>query len=293
VIKIIRRNTGAPRVGTSLETKRPLAVRQREQQELITREVELLRRLLPGCQWQFAEDVHLLAEMVLDEPRGAKKWKFWLRPELPQIHAGLIHHLVSGDSGGWTSQYAPTELTIRTTGPKAYDILAGYSGQRYDRRSVVDLGILDDPDYWDRAWVRWRNDLLIDPDAGEHVHWDANLYLDDIESSVFRLREKLVRFRADGERSESLTRDSFNPAVPASLFRILMSDSGHRQSWPGDDMPLLHILNINGRKSPLIALSLSDMGRFVPDPQRALSSWERFLDKDRWMHCYRRWACLE
>ena len=104
MIKIIRRNTGTLSPETALETRRPLEVRQREQQEFITREVELLRRRLPAIRLSFTYQLEDLTEFVRGSLAAWKREKLALSSLLTGIPLSLAEclldpNLESGDFG--------------------------------------------------------------------------------------------------------------------------------------------------------------------------------------------------
>ena len=111
MIKIIKRNTGTLSPGTSLETRRPLEVRQREQQELITREVELLRGRLPAIRLSFTDQLEDLTEFVQESPSNWKREKLALSSLLTGIPLSLAECLL--DPNLESDDLLAEELSIR------------------------------------------------------------------------------------------------------------------------------------------------------------------------------------
>lgn len=288
MIKIIRRNTGTLSSGTSLETRRPLEVRQREQQELITREVELLRRRLPAIRLSFTYQLEDLTEFVQESPSNWKREKLALSSLLTGIPLSLAECLLDPnlESGVLWAE----ELSIR---PDDLALLSGTPGQHFSKRRVIDSGILDsESDYWERAWAQWMG-RIGNPDQDTDNPWDADAYLEDIAVAHDELREGLSAIHRNG------THRGMPVVGPLSLVRMLMSDERSTRSWPqADGLVALWIIIDGAQAKPAPHLTINDVshtgGRgFDPPACRALSSWEWFLDQDRWTKCFMRWACLE
>jgi len=288
VIKIIRRNTGTLSPGTSRETRRPLEVRQREQQELITREVELLRRRLPAIRRTFTYQIDDLTEYVRKAPSQWKREKLALSTLLAGIPLSLADYLLgpSLESGGLWAE----ELSIRTDD---FALLSGTPGQPFSKRRLIDPEISNpESDRWERAWQRWM-DYIEDPDQAPENPWNADAYLEDIAVAHDALREKLNAIHRNGEHSGACV------VGPLSVLRMLMSDGRSTRSWPeGNGLVALRIIIDGAEARPAPHLIINDVnhsgGRgFDPPACRALSSWEWFLDQDRWTKCFMRWACLE
>jgi hypothetical protein len=288
VIRIIRTNTGKLSPGTSLETRRPLEVRQREQQELITREVELLRRRLPAIRLSFTYQLEDFLELVRESPSTWKREKLALSSLLTGIPLSLAECLVDPNLGSrnlWAE-----ELSIR---PDDLAVLSGTPGQHFSKRRVIDPEILDpESDYWEQAW-QWWTGWIENPDQDPQNPWNADAYLEDIAAAHDELREGLSAIHRSGDHR------GVHVVGPFSLLRMLMSDRRRISSWPqGDGLVALWIIIDGAQAKPVPHLTINDVnhsgGRgFAPPECRALASWEWFLDEDRWTKCFMRWACLE
>jgi hypothetical protein len=293
LVRLIKRSTGRAVSPIPTSTRRDPAERNREQQQLIDREVDILWNALPRFQARFIGEVESLAASVLHASSTGRRHRLSTSQALPGIPLLLEQHILNYPDYAGTDFYA-TELTVSPTGGNSYNVVAGRPRQRYANRFVVTPSILDpQSDHWENAAHSWSRDMS--DDKSPEDRWDADEYLFVIETDYFIVGERLREERVAGQIA------SMSSWMPFSLARAVMSDARTaKTSWPQDEGLVPLIIQVNGSADrPEITLLLDNPGlparpmTFKVPACNVLRDWETFLDPNRWKRVYRRWACWE
>ena len=250
--------------------------------DVAERELNVVRTFLPTYRKCVGGAIQKLAKDVFEKPSRSRRMSVWL-PEAFGTHAinpDLLDELITGDSVRSPKEHTLHGLFVKPTGPATYDIWAGPSGYLYaseaKRHWLVDPAILDDPGYWDRAWERWRDRLLADP----------NRYFTQVDREM-----RLLRIAIE-ERYPSYF--GFDVAIPFSLAVSILKPLSERVPAPPRRIPpFLYCSHVPDRE---IRTTLS---LWWHDPEYGRDSWtvhwrswDQFSDPLRWRKCFDRWSGL-
>ena len=294
VVRLVSRNPGG-------SIAPPSAHQVPQPKDVAERELNVVRTFLPTYRKCVGGAIQHLAKNVFEKPPRSRRMSVHL-PEVfgtHNINPDLLDELIRGDSGIPLKAYSADDidgpvddsvrsitehtllgLFVRLTGPATYDIWAGPSGYLYASKAkdhwLVDPAILDDPGYWDRAWERWRDRVLADP----------NRYFTQVDRDMRLLRvaiEELCPSYFD-----------FDVAIPFGLAVSILRPLSERIPAPPHRIPpSLHCVHV---PDSAIGTTLSLSWR---DPEHGRDSWtvhwrswDRFLDPPRWRKCFDRWSGL-